>query len=237
MALANSLGEESQLILSATKRTSAHEEITAAAAQRGVQVTVFVADLSTPQGVDELVKRTEEICEEEGGLHGLVNVAGLTLEKGLKDVTPNDFQQLCWLNVGAPIFLCQGLSRQMARVGGASVVNYGSAQSIRVFGGTELYGITKDGNNATSRQLAVALGPLGIRVNTLIIGWAPVERHYSQPGFDPIAEGANFPIRRLLSPADVTNTALFLLSPYSAGITGAEINVTGGQELRAGAGK
>jgi NAD(P)-dependent dehydrogenase (short-subunit alcohol dehydrogenase family) len=236
--LADTLSGGSTLFCSSLDRNEGHVEIAASCAARQIAFRFIPADLSTPHGVDGLVKSICDDVQMRGlnGIHGLANVAGITLEKPFAEVTAEHFQQTMWLNVAAGLFLAKGLAVLMKKAGRASIVNYGSIQGCRVLGDTEIYGISKGANNNVSHQLANCLGP-EIRSNTLVIGWVPVERHVVCPDFDAASEGRAMAIGRLLSPPDVTNTAVYLLSDFSGGITGSEIYVTGGMHLKPGAGK
>jgi NAD(P)-dependent dehydrogenase (short-subunit alcohol dehydrogenase family) len=96
--------------------------------------------------------------------------------------------------------------------------------------GSGAYSASKAGVLLLSRQLAVEWGVQGVRSNTLCPGMVrtPLSaRFYEEPGFEAkrVAVTAS---RRIGEPQDIADVALFLASPRSAYVNGADIAVDGG---------
>jgi NAD(P)-dependent dehydrogenase (short-subunit alcohol dehydrogenase family) len=104
------------------------------------------------------------------------------------------------------------------------------------------YAIAKTALEAAGRQMALELGPHNIRVNTAVMGWmwgASVEGHMNhmaeQQGvpvqnlIDGVA--AQIPLRRIPPDEECARSILFLLSDLSSVVTGASINVNGGEHM------
>lgn len=126
---------------------------------------------------------------------------------------------------------------------GGAVVNISTMATVQPFGGefgTEMgYAATKGALNTLSKYMASELGPLGIRVNLCRMGWihgAPVEQHIDAcvdagaKRKDVIADiTRNIPIGIIPPEDDCARAILMLLSDYSRVVSGASIDINGGQ--------
>jgi len=90
------------------------------------------------------------------------------------------------------------------------------------------YACSKAALAALTREMAHELGAHGIRVNAIAPG--EIATAILSPGTDAIID-QQIPMRRLGLPAEVGQTILFLCSPQSSYINGAEIHINGGQHV------
>lgn len=118
---------------------------------------------------------------------------------------------------------------------GASVIAMTYYGSEKVARGYNVMGVAKAALEAAVRYLAADLGPRGIRVNAISAGPVNTLAARGIRGFTEIlrhhAEKA--PLRRNVEPREIGDTALFLASPLSSGITGEVIFVDGGYHIMA----
>ena len=140
------------------------------------------------------------------------------------------------LNATGTMLTLKYAAREMARVGGGSIVAISSIAATTVHRWFGAYG---PANAAVDHMVALAadeLGGIGIRVNGVRPGIVESElvAGIADPG--PVIDDylACIPLGRVGSPADVAEAARFLAGPESAWITGEVINVDGGQHLRRG---
>jgi NAD(P)-dependent dehydrogenase (short-subunit alcohol dehydrogenase family) len=130
----------------------------------------------------------------------------------------------------------------MKRQGGGAVVMINSMGMIKPYPGGGLYAATKGALLTATKYLAVELGPDNIRVNTARMGWMwgepvkqaiPVMAQARQCTEQQIIDGitANIPLRRIVTDDECARTALFLLSDYASGVTGAVIDCNGGEAI------
>jgi glucose 1-dehydrogenase/3-oxoacyl-[acyl-carrier protein] reductase len=113
---------------------------------------------------------------------------------------------------------------------GGSIINITSVHGCSGYPGFSVYAGTKGAIWAWTRQLAVELAPLGIRVNGVAPGWIVVARNYQEiPGLDPEAIGERMiPYKRLGKPVDIARTCAFLASDDADYMVGQVVIVDGG---------
>ena len=201
------------------------------AAQFPEVVTTVTADVTTDQGiaaVDRVVSAASP-C-------GLVNVVGGVApgEVGhFLDVTTAQWQRSLEVNLTYAMRTCQSVARRMsaARQSG-SIVNLSVADARHAMPWFSSYGAARSALEALTRTMAVELGPLGIRANTVAWGLINSPRAHAGSGSDIEQERALIPLGRRGSVGEVAATVLFLLSELGSYITGQCLVVDGGLSLR-----
>jgi NAD(P)-dependent dehydrogenase (short-subunit alcohol dehydrogenase family) len=136
------------------------------------------------------------------------------------------------VNLKATFFLNRAVARLLvAQKAGGAIVNFTSqAWWTGGFGGNIVYAASKGGVVSMSRNLARTLAPDGIRVNTIAPGFVETEMMLAGLGQDEVESFRKMvPLGRMATPAEIAGAVSFLLGTDSAYITGATLNVTGGQ--------
>ena len=166
-----------------------------------------------------------------GGLDILINNAAW--DPGANPLAATDaafIEKLLTVNVTAPL-LCIRAAHEALKSSpqGGNVVNIGSIQSEHSLEGHSAYAASKGALDAMTRQLAVELGPDGIRVNAVNPGFIQIARTTSgKTEAELDRRAARVPLRRLGVPADTVGTIEMLCSPQASYITGQILVVDGG---------
>ena len=169
----------------------------------------------------------------DGKLHALINNAGISPKaNGGKRLSTLDTDLRVWgqvfhVNFFASVVLARGLKDELT-VGKGAVVNITSIAGSRVhpFAGSA-YATSKAALSALTREMANDFGPLGVRVNSVAPG--EVETDILSEGTDKIVQV--LPLRRLGQTKEVADTIYYLCSDQSSYVSGAEIEVNGGQHV------
>jgi enoyl-[acyl-carrier protein] reductase III len=115
---------------------------------------------------------------------------------------------------------------------GSNVIALTSLGSQRVLPDYGLRGVSKAALESLVRYLAVELGPDGIRVNCVSPGVADTDALKSFPLQEQLKDAQRrSPLGRLVTPEDVSNAVMFLISEHASMITGHILVVDGGAAL------
>ena len=188
-------------------------------------------DLADPK---QTIAAIDKIKDRLGGkLHALVNNAGISPKAdGGKRLSTLDTDLRVWgqvfhVNFFASVVLARGLKDELT-AGKGAVVNITSIAGSRVhpFAGSA-YATSKAALSALTREMANDFGPLGVRVNSVAPG--EVATDILSEGTDRIVQV--LPLRRLGQTREVADTIYYLCSKESSYVSGAEIEVNGGQHV------
>ncbi len=184
---------------------------------------------------DSFAGVVQQIAGATDRLDLLVNNAGIMFERGLEQMTVDEWEQMLAVNLNAPVFLTRALLPLLRAAGRASIVNIGSIEGLAANPGHSAYCATKGAIHALTKALAVDLGADGIRVNAIAPGWirSELSDNYIDAQEDPETSRqgltAMHPAGRVGEPADVGKLAVYLASDDSAFVTGQILVVDGGR--------
>jgi len=202
------------------------EEAVAEIRRSGGAAALFPADFRRRSEVRALASHAVTYL---GGLDVLVNNAGVTMTLPFDQVTEDQFDILYAVNVAAPFFLTQALLPALRDAAPSAIVNISSIHALEGCPEHSVYAGTRGAIISFSRELAIELAPLGIRVNTIAPGSTNVENHRAvAPGADLAAAGRQIPVGHLGEPSDIGRAAVFLASDAARSIVGQTLVVDGG---------
>jgi len=174
-----------------------------------------------------------EVAARGGTVVGMVHLAAVLRRRAsIDEITEDDWDVQIDTNLKATFFLDRAVARLLTAQGsGGSIVNFASqGWWTGGFGGSVVYAASKGGIVSMSRGLARTLAPHGIRVNTVAPGFVDTAMMRSGMTDEQLQESAaQVPLGRLAAPEEVGDTVAFLIGPDSRYMTGATLNVTGGQ--------
>ncbi|SHF10814.1 NAD(P)-dependent dehydrogenase, short-chain alcohol dehydrogenase family [Kaistia soli DSM 19436] len=172
----------------------------------------------------------ERIIGRSGAPDAIIGNAGFTRAERMADIDPDVWDSEIAINLTGTYNLIAPALPAMIAAGGGSIVLVSSVNAIAHFG-NPAYSAAKAALNAYARALAVEHGQHGIRANCICPGSVRTpawdHRIEKQPQLlDDVVR--YYPLGRLVTPEEVAQTALFLASPLSSGITGTAIAVDAG---------
>jgi len=177
-----------------------------------------------------------EVVSARGGLHILVNNAGIALQKNVVDTTLEEWRQLQSINLDGVFLGVKHGIPALAGSGGGSIVNLSSMEGIIAHPEMAAYNASKGGVRLLTKSAALYCGRErnGVRVNSVhpAFAWGPLLEEYldAQPDRDKaLAELQDaHPIGYLGDPEDVAYGVLYLASDESKWVTGTELVLDGG---------
>jgi len=180
--------------------------------------------------VAALQKAIAQAESELGDFATLINNVARDDRHTLESVTPEYWEERMAVNQRPAFFAIQAIVPGMRRLGGGSIINFGST-GWQTKGSTyPCYAIAKSAVNGLTRGLAASLGQDRIRVNTISPGWVMTERQIkmwlNDEGEKEIKRNQCLPDK--LTPSDVARMALFLASDDGAMCTAQEFKVDAG---------
>jgi 3-oxoacyl-[acyl-carrier protein] reductase len=198
----------------------------AASGGRSLGVTAELTDFGA------IVAMRDRIEAELGPVDVLVaNAGGNTVRPGpVEEMTPDEWRATVDANLTATFLTVKAFLPGMKERDRGSIITMSSAAARRPTAHSPAaYAAAKAGIQVLTRSLATQAGPAGVRVNCLAPETILTERNL---GYIPPAQrealAEQHPIRRLGTPEDVAEAALFLASDASGWITGVVLDVAGG---------
>jgi 3-oxoacyl-[acyl-carrier protein] reductase len=185
----------------------------------------LVLNVTDAQAVDATL---DAIVKEHGGLHILVNNAGITRDNLSMRLKDEDWDAVIDTNLKAVFRLSRGVMRPMMKQRYGRIVNITSVVGASGNPGQANYAAAKAGVAGMTRALARELGSRNITVNCVAPGFIDTDMTRSLTDDQQATMKAQIPLGRLGQPEDIANAVAFLASEQAAYITGIELHVNGG---------
>lgn len=196
----------------------------------GRKCVAVKADLSK---IEEIAPLFEAFEKNFGGMHLMVNNAGITKFKPFLEVDPEMFELLTSVDYRATFFCAQNAAKNMIVHGiKGSIVNICSNHRAMNFPIASVYGSAKAAVYKLTQHIALELAPHGIRVNSISPGYIKV----TDPNVVSDREKmmvSRIPVGRIGQPVEIANMVRFLASDEAQFITGSDMLVDGGALLPA----
>jgi NAD(P)-dependent dehydrogenase (short-subunit alcohol dehydrogenase family) len=239
---------EGARVVIADRDTTRGEAAAAAIRDQGGEAIFGPADVSSDAGVAALVEQT---LERFGGLHVLVNCAGIAAQGSVVDTEPARWQRVIDVNLAGIYRTCRFAIPAIIRAGGGSIVNIASIQGLYGWPHYAAYAASKAGVIGLTRQIAVEYAAQNIRCNAISPGAITTQFGENSARLEPTLVGdpsappaeaaasSSAPelaprsyLLRAGRPEDIAYAALFLASDEAVHITGHNLVVDGGASAR-----
>jgi NAD(P)-dependent dehydrogenase (short-subunit alcohol dehydrogenase family) len=232
-ALCRGAAAEGAKVVVSARSTDAIEAIVADIKSKGGDAIAVRCDVSITEDCNALAKAA---LDQWGQIDGLVHSAYYHPDWSNLEAHSID-QLLDAFNVIAAggLRMAQAVIPAMKAQKSGSIVNISTLATRKPMPGEGGYAMAKSALNQLSRQLAVELGGTGIRVNTALMGWmdgVPLQGFFASMGEGGEAfrtqRASEVPIGHIPPDKDCAKAVYFLLSDYASEITGAALDVNGG---------
>jgi len=170
----------------------------------------------------------DAIVKEHGGLHILVNNAGITRDTLAMRMKDEDWDAVLDTNLKAVFRTSRAVMRTMMKQRYGRIVSITSVVGASGNPGQANYAAAKAGVAGMTRALARELGSRSITVNCVAPGFIATDMTDSLPEAQKTALLGQIPLGRLGAPEDIADALVFLASPQAGYITGTELHVNGG---------
>ena len=213
---------------------NAVESVTQSIRQAGGSAEAHIQDVCEESSWDDLV---QAVAAEHGGLHILVNNAGIAIPNTVEDATLAEWRKTQAVNVEGVFMGCRAAIKVMKSCGG-SIINISSIEGIVGEANTAAYNASKGAVRIFTKSAALHCAKQGypVRVNSVHPGFiltAMVEQGLASMPEEIRVEmeerlGREVPLGTMGEPLDIANGCLFLASDESKYMTGAELVIDGG---------
>lgn len=190
----------------------------------GTKVKAYESNAASYEASEATVN---QIIEEFGRIDILVNNAGITRDNLLMRMSEQEWDMVMNVNLKSVFNLTKQVIRPMMKQRSGSIINVSSVVGVFGNAGQSNYSASKAGIIGFTKSIAKELGSRNIRSNALAPGFIETEMTHVLP--EEVRKGFldAIPLKRMGSPEDVANAALYLGSDLSTYISGQVLSVCG----------
>jgi 3-oxoacyl-[acyl-carrier protein] reductase len=200
----------------------------------GAQAIGVGCDVSSTESAEAAVER---VVSELGGIHVLVNNAGITRDNLLFKMTDEDWDSVIGVHLRGAFAMTRAAQKHFVAQKYGKILNLSSVSALGNRGQAN-YSAAKMGIQGFTRTLGIELGPFGVNANAIAPGFIATEmtdatarRLKMEPEELRRLNAEANPVRRVGQPEDIAAAAAFLCSDEASYITGQTLYVDGGAKL------
>ncbi len=237
LAIASALAENGAKVVLSDLKADALETVTNELASKGYSVDKFAADASNETDIQNLITFAYVTY---GSVDILVNNAGMQYVSKIEDFPVEKFNALIQLMLVGPFISTKSAFPYMKKQGFGRIINMASINGLVGFAGKAAYNSAKHGVIGLTKVAALEGAPYNITVNSICPGYVDTPLVRNQLGdiaknrgvdLEKVLEEVIFPLvpqHRLLSPSEIADYVLFLVSDKAKSITGQAVVIDGG---------
>ena len=228
-AIATALAREgADVTLTYGARADAAEETVSAIEAAGGSASAVGFDVKDPAACKAAV---DDIAKTKGGLHILVNNAGVAIDNLLMRFKDEDLDTIFRTNVFGPFALSRAVTRPMMKSRWGRIINLGSVVGEMGNSGQTAYAATKAALDGLSKSLARELASRNITCNVVAPGFIGTDMTQDLPEEAKTKMLEAIPLGAMGTPEDVADAVCFLASDRAKYITGHVLHVNGGMYM------
>jgi len=221
--------EGASVVVHYSRSADAAATLVEAIRSAGGRAEAVQADLSEP---DQAVRLVEGAQRAFGGIHILVNNAGITRDTLVLRMKEEDWQAVINTNLSSAFFCTKAVLREFLRQRAGRIINITSVAGQIGTAGQANYAAAKAGLIGLTRAVAREVASRGITVNAVAPGFIEAGITVQLPPDVVKRYVEQVPLGRAGKPEDVAAAVVFLASDDAAYITGQVLNVDGGLVMR-----
>ena len=173
----------------------------------------------------------EAVVADLGGLHVLVNNAGISIDQLVMRMKDDDWNRSLQVNLTGNFNLIRAASRPMMKARGGAIINVTSVVGEMGNAGQAAYAAAKAGQIGLTKSVARELASRNIRVNAVAPGYIDTDMTSALPEAAKTKMTEMIPLSRLGTAADVASAVAFLASDQASYVTGEVLRVNGGMYM------
>jgi NAD(P)-dependent dehydrogenase (short-subunit alcohol dehydrogenase family) len=189
-----------------------------------VRAEPAVGSVDDPDDVERVVRVA---VEDLGGLHVLVNNAGVQQETPFLELDLETWRQQLSVDLDGAFLVASAAARHMARQGSGVVVNVTSVHEHQPRPGFAAYCVAKAGLGMLTQVMARELSPRGVRVVSVAPGAVETAMQGDRSEAERREQLEGIPVHRLAHPAEVAAVIGFLATPAASYVSGTSVVVDG----------
>jgi NAD(P)-dependent dehydrogenase (short-subunit alcohol dehydrogenase family) len=197
---------------------------------RGGTAWTIAADATDATAVSRVV---EETRHKAGGLHLLINNAGMELAKPLLDTSEAEYERLMATNVKSMFLFTKAVGPHFIAQGFGRIVNMASVGAFIAAPNQAVYHLSKSAVAHFTKAMAIEWARFKISVNAVAPGWIRTEliSHLLADPDKLSRYQKAIPMRRIGEPEDIAPMVAFLCSDFAAYMTGSVVVIDGGMMI------
>lgn len=208
--------------------SAAAEQTAADCRAYGVEAVALQGDVTDPAACQTLV---DTAAKTFGRLDVLVNNAGVTADKLILRMQPEDFDKVINANLKGAFFCCKAACKLMMRQRYGRIVNISSVVGLHGNAGQANYAASKAGLIGLTKSLAKEFAARNVTVNAVAPGFIGTDMTNAMSDAAKQAALGSIPAGRIGDPEEVANAVAFLAGENAAYITGQVLCVDGGMGM------
>jgi len=193
--------------------------------RQGFRASLYKADVSRS---DEAVSLVERVTKDFGRIDVLINNAGITIDKTMKNMSPEHWDKVIGVDLSSVFYCSRAVIGQMLERGYGRIINISSVVGQKGNFGQTNYAAAKAGIIGFTKALALETAKKGITVNAIAPGFVKTAMTDKIPKdvMDKIVD--SIPVGRLAEPSEIARAIVFLADEKSSYITGQVMGINGG---------